>query len=31
MIDDHLERRMDHGPALWSLLALTLWLEAAGH
>jgi asparagine synthase (glutamine-hydrolysing) len=30
MIGDHLERRVDHGPALWSLLALTLWLEAAG-
>jgi asparagine synthase (glutamine-hydrolysing) len=30
MMGDHLERRADHGPALWSLLALTLWLEAAG-
>ena len=30
MIDDHLERRFDHGPGLWSLLALTVWLQAAG-
>lgn len=30
MIGDHLERRADNGPALWCLLALTLWLEAAG-
>jgi asparagine synthase (glutamine-hydrolysing) len=30
MMGDHLERRADNGPALWSLLALTLWLNAAG-
>lgn len=27
MIDDHLARRIDYGPALWSLLALTIWLD----
>ena len=29
MIDDHQAGRVDHGPPLWSLLSLTLWLDIA--
>ena len=29
-ITRNLERRFDHGPGLWSLLALIVWLQAAG-